>query len=136
MADAYVRNRELPVPLEDSEVIAKVNHWWEKTLAGENQFGTGEGPATRRKWIQALAGDPPLLALLCWLKEQNRPSSEGFMVADGLVGLLGSWWSERKLRDYRRRLLDDEWIVRIQDPMRGRAALYVWGPTAIQELFT
>jgi hypothetical protein len=54
--------------------------------------------------MQVLAGDPPLVALLGWLKDENRPNSEGFMVADGLVGLLGGWWSERKLREYRRRL--------------------------------
>jgi hypothetical protein len=136
MAEAQARNAEFQMPLDNCEVTAKVNHWWDLTLAGQNQFGTGHGPPTRRAWMQVLAGDPPLLALLCWLKDQNRPNSEGFMVADGLVGLLGGWWSEKKLREYRRRLIEDEWIVRIQEPMRGRAALYRWGPTAIQELFT
>jgi Bifunctional DNA primase/polymerase, N-terminal len=136
MADARGRNSEFPVPLEDCQVIGKVNHWWELTLAGRNQYGTGHGPSARRPWMQVLSGDPPLLALLCWLKEQNRPNSEGFLVADGLVGLLGGWWSKKKLSEYRRRLIEDEWIVLIRAPRRKLAALYRWGPTAIQELFS
>ena len=85
--------------------------------------------------MQVLASDPPLLALICWLKEQNRPNSDGFLVADGLVALLGGWWSKKKLSEYRRRLIEDEWIILVRAPRRKLAALYRWGPTAYQELF-
>jgi Bifunctional DNA primase/polymerase, N-terminal len=136
MDEACACNTELPVPLEDCEVIAKVNYWWAKTLSGENQYGTGQGPATHHKWMQALAGDPPLYTLLGWLKEENRPNSEGFLVADGLVKLLGGWWSKKKISEYRRRLIADGWIVSIRQPRRGVAALYRWGPTARQKLFS
>jgi len=135
MIEAAGRNTEFQIPLGDCEVIAKVNHWWDETLAGRNQYGTGQGPGMRRRWMQALSGDPPLFTLLCWLKEQNRPNSDGFLVADGLVALLGGWWSKKKLSEYRRRLIEDGWILLIRAPRRKRAALYRWGPTAHQELF-
>jgi hypothetical protein len=87
--------------------------------------------------MQVLAGDPPMLALICWLKDENRPQSEGFMIADGMVGThLEGWWSVKKLRAYRRRLIEDGWIVRIRAPVRDVAALYRWGPTAFEVLFT
>lgn len=62
-------------------------------------------------------------------------SLEDFLVADGLVALLGGWWSKKKLSEYRRRLLADEWIVMIRRPRHHLAALYRGGPTAHQELF-
>jgi Bifunctional DNA primase/polymerase, N-terminal len=132
MAEAISLNAHFPEPKSESWVAAKVNHWWDLTLQNKNEFGTGHRPRT---WMQSLTGDPPMLALLCWLKEQNRPQSKGFMIANGLVGLLGGWWSIPKLREYRHRLCKERWVVQIQRPIKGRAALYVWGPTAFQELF-
>jgi Bifunctional DNA primase/polymerase, N-terminal len=36
MLEAMMRNAEFQMPLEESEVAAKVNHWWDETLAGRN----------------------------------------------------------------------------------------------------
>ena len=132
MAEALCLNAQFPEPQPESWVAAKVNNWWDVTLKGKNEFGSGR---RARAWMQSMASDPPMLALLCWLKEQNRPHSKGFMIADGLVGLLGGWWSLPKLREYRRRLREERWVVQIQKPVKGRSALYKWGPTAFRELF-
>jgi hypothetical protein len=132
MAEALCLNAQFPEPQPESWVAAKVNNWWDITLEGKNEFGSGR---RARTWMQSMASDPPMLALLCWLKEQNRPHSKGFMIADGLVGLLGGWWSLPKLREYRRRLREERWVVQIQKPVKGRSALYKWGPTAFRELF-
>ncbi|WP_028163355.1 bifunctional DNA primase/polymerase [Bradyrhizobium elkanii] len=133
MAEAVHINAQFPEPQLESWVRAKVEHWWRLTLEDKNEFGAGY---QRRDWMQTFVGDPPMLALLCWLKEQNRPHSTGFMVADGLVGThLTDWWSVLKLRHYRRRLLEEGWIVMIRRPTKGVAGLYRWGPTAFRELF-
>jgi Bifunctional DNA primase/polymerase, N-terminal len=133
MTEALHRNAEFPAPQSEGWVAAKVNKWWTLTIGGKNQIGVGR---RERGWMQSLASDPPMLALICWLKEQNRPNSQGFMVADGLVGLLGGWWSVKKLREYRRLAIEEGWLVMIQKPVKGRAALYRWGPTAIRALFS
>jgi hypothetical protein len=133
MTEAVGLNAQFPRPQPESWVAAKVNNWWVLTLEEKNEFGPGY---RARRWMQSLANDPPLLALLCWLKEQNGPHSRGFMIADGMIGThLTGWWSEPKLRLYRRRLRQDGWVVQIQKPMKGRSALYQWGPTALRELF-
>jgi hypothetical protein len=133
MAEALRMNAQFPEPQPESWVAAKVSSWWRATLENRNQFGAGY---QRRNWMQAYVGDPPYLALLVWLKEQNGPHSKGFMIADGMIGThLPGWWSLPKLRHYRRRLQEDGWIVMIQKPVKGRSALYRWGRTAGQELF-
>jgi hypothetical protein len=42
MIQSKTRNREFPVPLEESEIEAKVNYWWSSMIDGKNQFGTGQ----------------------------------------------------------------------------------------------
>lgn len=139
LAEALARNSEFPTPLAECAVKNKVDSWWTKTEAGENRFGLGARKGARR--MQVLAGDPPLMALIGWLKEENRPKSL-FLVADGLVELLnagradGGWWSELKLREARRRAVADGWIVMVRKPFKGCAAGYRWGPTAKQQLFS
>ena len=122
MAEALRLNAQFPAPQPESWVAAKVGSWWRATLENGNQFGAGY---QRRNWMQAYVGDPPYLALLVWLKEQNGPRSMGFMIADGVIGThLPGWWSLPKLRHYRRRLQEDGWIVMIQKPVKGRSAIY------------
>jgi len=128
-------NAEIPVPLGEFEVEAKVNYWWQRTLDGQNRFGTGHRARTR-DWRQELAGrDPALYGLLSWLKEENGPDSE-FWIANGLVGThLTGWWSIDRLRDARQRALQGKWIEMIEMPRQGRHAIYRWGPTAFATIF-
>jgi hypothetical protein len=132
MDEALRMNAQFPEPKSEGWVAAKVKNWWQLTLERKNKFGAGY---QRRGWMQAYVGDPPMIALLCWVKEENGPHSK-FMLADGLIGThLKDWWSPPKLRHYRRRLLEEGWIKMIRKPRKGVAALYCWGPTAFQELF-
>jgi hypothetical protein len=138
MTEALARNTEFPAPQPFHDVKKVVDEWWSLTLAGKNQFGPGGRKSGN--WMQALSDDPPLIALIGWLKEENRPNSEGFLVADGLVKYLNrgqsyGWWSEEKLSKARRRAMDGGWIVKIRKEVKGVAALFQWGPTAKLELF-
>jgi hypothetical protein len=75
-------------------------------------------------------GAPPpyLFALIAWLKAANGPDAE-FWIANGLADKhLG--WSEKLLRQTRRRAHELGWIEMITHPVKGRNALYCWGPTA------
>ena len=55
MNKAKALNTEFPVPLGDFEVQAKVNYWWQRTVNGQNHFGTGHRQPARN-WAQDLAG--------------------------------------------------------------------------------
>jgi bifunctional DNA primase/polymerase-like protein len=129
-------NSEFPVPLGNDEVERKVNHWWQRTINGENCFGTGHRTPAR-DWVQDLAAtDPSLLALLVWLKKMNGPESE-FWIANGMAGdHLTGWWSIDRLRDTRQRAMDGKWIERTAKAVTGQNAVYRWGPTAMANIFT
>jgi hypothetical protein len=136
MVEAMGRNSEFQEPLPENQVRLKVEHWWDLTLAGENDFG----PGTRGGgWMEAMSDDPPLLAFILWLKGQNRPDST-FLVADGMwiylnQGDTEGWWSEEKVSAVRRRARDGRWIKKIRKERKGVAAGWVWGSTAKRELF-
>jgi hypothetical protein len=132
---AKALNAEFRVPLGEFEIEAKVNHWWQRTVDGQNLFGNGHRQPNR-DWAQDLAGsDPALFALLMWLKKMNGAESE-FWIANGMVGdYLTGWWSTDRLRDTRQRAIDAKWIERIVDAAQGRRALYRWGPTAMATIF-
>jgi hypothetical protein len=106
---------ELPIPHEVAEdwLRDKVAYWWRKTLAGENQFGTGHRPHVVG-WDERLAADdPPLHALLKFLRARNGADAE-FWIANGLVGThLTGWWSLDRLRDTRQRAIEAGWIEMI-----------------------
>ena len=136
MNKAKALNSEFPVPLGNDEVERKVNHWWQRTINGENCFGTGHRTPAR-DWVQDLAAtDPSLLALLVWLKKMNGPESE-FWIANGMAGdHLTGWWSIDRLRDTRQRAMDGKWIERTAKAVTGQNAVYRWGPTAMANIFT
>jgi hypothetical protein len=136
-AMAMARHAEFPVPHEEAEgwMQDKVAYWWGKTLAGENRFGTGQR-SHAVGWEERLAGDdPPLHALVTFLRKRNGTDAE-FWIANGLVGThLTGWWSIDRLRDTRQRAIESKWIERIVDAAQGRHALYRWGPTAMATIF-
>jgi hypothetical protein len=136
LTEAMARHAEFPVPHENAGewVGQKVAYWWRKTLAGENRFG--EDHCLRaRGWRQALAAsDVELLALLCWLEEENGPEAE-FWIANGLTDTHLTGWSLDRLQAARRRALEAGWIVQIVRAATGRAAVYRWGPRAFATIF-
>ncbi len=122
-------------PLGESAVTKKVNYCWDMTVAGKNRFGTGQRPHTVG-WEERLAGDdPPLHALMTFLRKRNGADAE-FKIANGLIGThLTGWWSTDRLRDTRQRALEGKWIEMIVKAAQGRHALYRWGPTAMATIF-
>jgi hypothetical protein len=137
MVEAMDRNSEFQEPLPENEVRLKVEHWWDLTLADKNKFGPGTLKGVG--WQEALSDDPPLLALICWLKGKNRPNSL-FLVANGMwiylnQGQPDGWWSEDKVSAARRRAVDGGWIKKVRKEYRGVAAGFEWGPTAKREIF-
>jgi hypothetical protein len=137
LAEAMSRHAEFPMPHENPEVWVgdKVDYWWAKTIAGDNRFGTGHHPHAVG-WEERLASeDPPLHALLTFLRKWNGPDAE-FRIANGLIGThLTGWWSTDRLRDNRQKALDGGWIKMIVPAARNRHAVYRWGPTAFTTIF-
>jgi hypothetical protein len=131
MAEAMRYNAQFKFPRDESAVRAKVNYCWDMTVAGKNRFGAGEeqrGAWLAQDHINQLIHDPPLLALICWLKAKNGPDAE-FWVADGLAEAhLG--WSARQLSPVRQRALESGWLEMIVPRAKGRNALYRWGHAA------
>jgi hypothetical protein len=130
--DAFVdRARELNQlfgePMTDSRVINTAKSVFRYVETGT--LRTGEhGAWFRKSQAQSLARDPHLFALIGWLKAENGPGAE-FWVANGLAAAhLG--WSVPQLRETRRRAQELGWIEMIAHPVKGRNALYRWGPTA------
>jgi hypothetical protein len=116
--------QSLKPPLSSEEVVKTARSAWQKTEDGKNHFGQIGAFVTLAE-TQTMVGDPPLLALLVWLKGQNGPTSQ-FLIADGLAGLLG--WSLPRLRRCRKALQHAGLIRLVRPPARGCAALYRWGP--------
>jgi Bifunctional DNA primase/polymerase, N-terminal len=132
--DAFINrarelNQSFGEPMIDSRVVNTA-----KSVFGYLETGTlrtGEhGAWFKRPQAQELAKDPYLAALLMWLKAENGPDAE-FWVADGLAEPKYLDWPRERLQRARRRAIDDGWIVQIRKPVRRVAALYRWGPTAL-----
>lgn len=135
IAHALARNRSFPVPLDQCEVTAKVNYWWERTVRGENQFGRGQQPSDGAWAVELASTDPALFALLSVLQKLNGPEAE-FWISNGFAGTrLVGWWSLDRLRSARQRALDGGWLVQIRRATKGIPALYCWGPTAFATMF-
>ena len=113
----------------DFRVIATAGSVFKYIETG--QLRTGEhGAWFRKPQAQALARDPYLFALIGWLQAENGPNAE-FWVANGMAAAhLG--WSIPQLRETRRRAQELGWLEMIAPPMKGRNALYRWGPSANQ----
>jgi bifunctional DNA primase/polymerase-like protein len=127
---ARTRSREMLAPIEDDRRIVDIAmSAWRYTVEGKNLFGRSR--ATRlslsQTSVDALVRDPALFALIGWLKVANGPDAQ-FLVANGLATRFG--WSVNQLRIARRKAVETGWIVKIRREVKGRAALYRWGPTS------
>jgi hypothetical protein len=120
-------NQQFGEPMIDSRVVNTAKSVFRYVETGE--LRTGEhGAWFKRQQTQSLVRDPYLFALIGWLKAENGPAAE-FWIANGLAAAhLG--WSVPELRETRRRALEFGWIEMIARPVKGRNALYRWGPTA------
>jgi hypothetical protein len=118
-------NQQFGEPMIESRVINTARSVFRYVETGE--LRTGEhGAWFRKPQVDSLVSDPHLFALIAWLKAQNGPDSE-FWIANGLAAKhLG--WSEALLRKTRRRARELGWIEMIAQPVKGRNALYRWGP--------
>ena len=130
--DAFIEragafNQTFETPMGESEVGKIARSVFNYVETG--RLRTGEhGAWFRKEQIDRLVRDPPLFALIGWLKAANGPDAK-FWIANGLAEKhLG--WSEKQLRPVRRRAIDGAWIQMIVPPVKGRNALYRWG-TAI-----
>jgi Bifunctional DNA primase/polymerase, N-terminal len=123
---AHEYNSEFGEAMTDAEVVRtakSVFGYWER-----DELRSGEhGVWLRKLQAQDMARDPYFLSLIAWLKAENGPTSV-FLVADGLASSKYLSWPRERFRRARRRAIDDGWIVEIQKPAPGRAALYRWGP--------
>lgn len=119
-------NDEYMPPLSDDEVVKIAASAWGYTDRGENRFGT-HGAWLPLDEVNRLVRDPDVLALVCWLRANNRPDRQ-FWVADGLKDRLG--WSLHQLREARRRVVKIGEIRQIEPPRPGKAAVYVFGKTS------
>jgi hypothetical protein len=129
--DAFVnRARELnglfQVAMTDARVVNTAKSVFRYAETGELRTGQ-QGSWLSKGQVQQLVEDPYLLALVAWLKSHNRPEAE-FWIANGMAKHLR--WSERQLREVRRRAIGAEWIEMIVAPAKGRNAVYRWGPAA------
>jgi hypothetical protein len=122
-------NQTFGEPMIDSRVIATARSVFKYVETG--QLRTGEhGAWFKKPQARALVRDPYLFALIGWLKAENAPDAE-FWVANGMAAAhLG--WSIPQLRETRRRAQELGWIEMIATPIKGRNALYRWGPSANQ----
>lgn len=93
------------------------------TVEGRNRFGQ-HGSWLPTEQVDALVGDPCILALLCYLQAHNRPDSK-FWVADGLGTALG--WSRRQFKDARQLLIELGWIIPLNRPSPENPVEYCWG---------
>jgi hypothetical protein len=119
-------NGQFGEPLPDGEVVSVSKSVWRIEKEGRNRFGQ------RGVWFpsaiaQSLVADPYLLALVTWLKDQNKPNAK-FLIADGLRHRFGDQWSRRDFEKARKRGVDQGWFVPTTQPRPGQAVLYVWGP--------
>jgi Bifunctional DNA primase/polymerase, N-terminal len=127
---ARTRSDEMLPPIEDDvRIVETAKQAWKYTVEGKNLFGR---PRSTRlslsgSSVDALVADPILFALISWLKVANGPNAK-FLVANGLATRLG--WSINQLRTGRRRAVESGWLVKVRHEVKGRAALYRWGPTS------
>ena len=124
---AHELNQSFGEPMIDSRVVNTAKSIFRYLETG--QLRTGEhGAWFKKDQVDQLVRDPPLFALVGWLKAANGPDAE-FWVADGLAEKhLG--WSAKQLRPVRRRALQSGWIEMIVPPAKDRNGVYRWGPTA------
>jgi hypothetical protein len=89
-------NELLSVPVADSEIVAKCNHWWKKTVAGENRFGVGGFVTTNHATIDGLLmNDPDAFMLLLILRRYHW--GRDFPVANDMCEIMprGGWRRQR-----------------------------------------
>jgi hypothetical protein len=120
----------LSPPLSPDEVAKTARSAWSIEERGENRFGRF-GAFLTPSDADEMVGDVYLLSLITWLKAKNRPDSE-FMIADGLAELLH--WPIAQLRGARKRAIERGWVSPFTPRRPGRAARYVWGPRAVNDL--
>jgi hypothetical protein len=122
---ARTHNQEFLPPLPEAEVMKTAISAWGYTERGENRFGS-HGAWLPLDEVNRLVSDPDVLALVCWLRANNRPDAQ-FWVADGLKDQLG--WSLHQLREARRRAVEYGEIKLVRSHCPGKPAVYVFGKT-------
>ena len=120
---ARTRNSTYSPPLSDEEVLKAAAQAWKYTVTGRNRFGK-HGSYLDRETVQAMVGDPYLMALISWLQAENGPDAR-FWVANGLAETLN--WPRERFAEARTKAIELGWIVPLNRPSPGIAVSYRWG---------
>lgn len=123
------KNMTCAEPMDDDEVMRVANSVFGYRINGTLRSGQHGGvwfPPTASP-AQMVQDNLRLFGLVSWLKAMNGPNA-AFWITNTLHKQLG--WSEPMLVKARQDALNGGWIVRVASPVRGRPALYRWGPTA------
>ena len=115
-------NSQLPIPLEEAEVMKTTASAWGYEQQGLNRYGQ-HGAYFPFEQVIGLCSDPDAFTLLAYLRANNGPWSD-FWIANGLAETFG--WGDKRLAAARHRLIERGDVVEVRAPRRHSPGIYQW----------
>jgi hypothetical protein len=125
---ARTRNSEFVPPLDDGEVIRAATSAWKYEVEGRNYSG-GRRAVFSTSEVLPMMPDPYVGMLRVWARANFKPDSH-FWIADGLADKFG--WSNRQLRQARKRAIDSGVFRLIAPRGNRRPAIYGFGSKRLE----
>ena len=103
----------MPIPLTDSEVVAKCRYWWRKTERGENRWGIGQFTTVDHATIDGLMMKDQDAFLLLLTLRRNHWGRLTFNIANEMHrSMPEGGWRRQRFTAARNRLVKKWKLVR------------------------